>query len=123
MAFEDFVGEEHRDKEDLKTETDVGNKKSDILMLKKRKLGVHHRHLIVKKTGEVTGSDCFIIGHSAYGIIGTNKLGNADYDKTFDETLRVVNPNRTYVDNLHSDRFKDTTSTAVWNTTTGEVIF
>lgn len=122
--FEDFLGTEHRDKEDLKSETEIGMKKADIILLKKRTANARSRHIIVnQKDADLTSS--WILGHPSSSC---NSLGNGGSVLGYGTTseyykIRVVNPNRTYVDNLHSDRFKDTTSTAVWNTTTGEVIF
>ncbi len=114
MGVSDTIGKELRDKNDFKAEKNLGTKKSEVLVLRKRKVKPVERHLIVYKRDTSTDT-----------IWGRFEWGNANWDGSYDneyQVIRVVNPNRTYIDNLHSTTFKDTSSTATW-TGTGEISF
>jgi len=110
------IGEELRDKDDFKSEKDLGNLKSMVLISSPRKVKPKHRHTIVKKKS-IEG-DTFILGHPTAGILGTSKLGDSGNPWV---TTRVVNPDRKYIDNLLGTTFKDTSSTATW--TGGQITF
>ncbi len=122
-----FLGTQYRDKENQKSETDIGNKSSEILVLKTRKVGIHHRHLIIKKRIEdLTGG--WILGHpssscNSLGSDGSHLGIGTTGDWSEYDFVRVVNPNRKYVDNLYGNTFEDTTSTATWDTSNGQIIF
>ncbi len=109
-----FLGTQYRDKENQKSETDIGNKSSEILVLKTRKVGIHHRHLILLSRSTINDT---IWGRDTWGSVW-----DGSYDNNM-ETIRVVNPNRKYVDNLYGNTFEDTTSTATWDTSNGQIIF
>jgi len=134
------IGEELRDKDDFKSEKDLGNLKSMVLISSPRKVKPKHRHTIIKErniAGDIliwgsttfgkwgsqkwgdTATYSFILGHSGAGILGTSKLGS---NVSSWETTRVVNPNRKYIDNLLGTTFKDTSSTATW-TGGGQITF
>ena len=112
MTSEDIIGQDIREKNSALSERDLGENKTMILLSTKQKAKPVHRHTIIKrryarnKWGEITwGEDVW-------------------YDEEYDTptTIRVVHPNRKYVDNFNSTLFKDTSSTATWNGD-GEIIF
>jgi len=107
MGVGDTIGEEFRNTRDFKTEKDIGSKKTELLLLKKRTISIKDRHLIVKQRD--TSQD---------GIWGRDSWGTMRWTGTYSSTYtvqRVVNPNRKFVDNLYSTTFKDTNSTATWD--------
>jgi hypothetical protein len=65
-------------------------------------------------TQTVAGTNVFILGHTTFGILGTQKLGNSGIDA---ETLywrrQYIN---TYTENLVDTDFKAAATTATWDT-------
>lgn len=141
MGVSDTLGKELRDKNDFKTEKNIGNKKSEILFLKKRQIKPKERHLIVDQRviasdvlvwgnedfgvwGEdnwgSTAQASFILGNPDAGILGESQLGSQTSEW---ERIRVVNPNRNYIDNLYSTTFKDTSSTTASWSGDGQIVF
>jgi len=108
------IGKELRDKDDFKSEKDLGNLKSMVLISSPRKVKPKHRHTIVKKRD--TSQDS-IWGREVWGQFNWDD----SYNQSF-QTVRVVNPNRKYIDNLLGTTFKDTSSTATW-TGGGQITF
>lgn len=63
----------------------------------------------------------FFLGHPGAAILGTSELGETG---TAFVTIRVVNPQRKYIDNLYGTTFKDTgRTTATWDTSDGQLEF
>jgi hypothetical protein len=97
------------------SERDLGNQFSQLLLLRKRQLRPVERHVIVRErdTSEDTIWGRFLWGSSSWDGTYSTSYANS----------RVVHPNRTYVDSLYSDLFKDTaTTTATW-TGSGQIGF
>jgi hypothetical protein len=66
---------------------------------------------ITNKT--ITGSDGFILGNPAYGILGTSTLGDPTYDESI---IFMQNSERRYVELFYDEEFKDASTTADWDT-------
>lgn len=117
------LGNELKDKNDMKTEKDLGSKKSELLVLRKRDIPIKERHLIVE-TASIPAS--FILNHPTHGHFESSgassyPLASSGTSRTYSK-VRVVNLNRTYIDNLNSTYFKDTSSTdATWSGN-GEIV-
>lgn len=136
MAFsdEEYVAEQLQDKDATKSERDLGALKTLLLLLSKRTLSPRLRHTIVRERN--IGGDALVWGSSTFGIWNSyNWFPNARAGMLLGDTysatlgvsatlgsqesayvdIRVVNPNRTWIDGFMGTRFKDTASTnATW---------
>ena len=65
----------------------------------------------------ITGTNIFILGHSAYGILGTGKLGVTDRTSA---VSRVLSPDNTFQEYFVVTDFNDTTVTTANFDTTNE---
>ncbi len=63
----------------------------------------------------------FILGHSANGLLGTSRLGAGTYGDL--SIVRVINPNKTFREYFRDSQFKDSNSTANWDTTNFKIKF
>jgi hypothetical protein len=118
MAFddEDFINEQLRDKDQFKSEKDIGNQSTILLLLSKRQIAPEERSVVVQQRsisgdsliwGSVnfgiwgdqnwgsTTEASFILGHPSAGLLGISTLGSQASDW---ETIRVVNNDRTFVE-------------------------
>ena len=65
----------------------------------------------------VTGLNCFILGHTVYGILGTGRLGDGSI--TSESMIRTVWKDQTVVEKFVDTDFKDASATTATWTTTG----
>lgn len=113
MGIGDTLGKEIQGTNDFKTERDYGNENTMVIVLGPRSFTTSEAHVIIN-TNELNPN-------SAHW----NEFNwGSGYWKSYTGYLpkRIVNPNRTYIDNLYGTTFKDTTSTAIW-TGSGEITF
>jgi len=129
---DEIINESMRDKDAFKSERELGNLKTQILLLSKRQIDPNDRHFIVKERnigstvliwGSVPFGDwgtqqwgstlqqSFILGHSGAGLLGTSEMGSKQSSFA---TTRVVNPNRKFIQRFNGTFFKDTSTTATW---------
>lgn len=135
-----YLGEQNTDLNSLKSETDLGAKSTEILSFDAIQIPIEDFTTIVKKrsiagSGLIWDNDTFglwdtynwgdiqttsfILGGIKTAILGTSMLGTRNSEWV---TIRVINPNRTYTDNLVGTTFKDTTSTATWTDVTSGTV-
>ncbi len=66
-------------------------------------------------TKDYASFDGFILEHSSFGVLGTNKLGNGG--TIVEAFVSINNPKNTWIENFDLEFFEDTTSqTASWDT-------
>lgn len=102
------------------SEKELGSQYTYLLLLRRRKVNIKHRHLIMKQKDI---ANAFILGHPTNGILGTGGVGLGEGTRGDYSFLRVVNPNRTYIDYLQGDLFNDTGSTTATWTGGGSISF
>jgi len=107
------IGKELQDKDNFKSEKDLGTKKTMAIVLIPRTVTPKHRHTIIKRRWARTKWGSF--------TWGTDKWYDSEYSTI--TTLRVVNPERKFIDNFFGTTFKDTSSTNADWSTTGEIVF
>lgn len=116
-----------KDKQDIKDQI-YGRDESLLVFINAgpyvEELNLEEGATIVKKRSfSAGGGDApFILGDSAYGVLGTSKLGAGDVS-TF-VTVRIANPNNIYTERFYDTTFKDSTNTtATWDTTNNQITF
>jgi len=65
-------------------------------------------------------SSGFFLGNATFGVLGTSKLGDSPTSLTFE---RVVNPNNKFICYFRYNLFENSSTTATWNTTDGQLEF
>lgn len=121
MVYEVSTGEELRDKDAIKRQIQPAGTIIPIFRIQpKEDLEIRDRWIkLTCKTLDTTQS--FALGHSAMGVLGTDKLG-ATYTGT--TIPRVIQSENIYREWFYDDHFNDTVNTtASWDTTNHRVMF
>lgn len=113
-----YIASQLRDSDNTKSERDLGSEKTYLLLLKKRSVSGKERHIIMNRSDI---RNAFIIGHPVNGIIGVSPIGAGE--PVIDYKIRVVNPDRKFIDNLYGTTFRDTASTNASWTGGGQIDF
>jgi len=112
---EKYIAEQLVDKENLKTEKDLGSVKTMLLYLSKNTCSVREKKLILLTASAAIGYG--IYDNSSFGIWDTSLWAPDDAEISNFQMARVINANRTYEDNFNGNYatlFKDTASNATW---------
>jgi len=113
---EKYIAEQLADKENLKTEKDLGSVKTMLLYLSKNSCSVREKKVILLTASADIGYG--IYDNSSFGIWDTSLWAPDDAEISNFQMARVINANRTYEDNFngtYATLFKDTASTnATW---------